>query len=491
MNRHTLCTVVLVLAAAVAGAATIPDRPEKLVFSDLQFEVPDAEAMRFELANGTPVYARADRALPLVNVAVYFRGGRYLEPADKAGLTTITSDAWRTGGAGDLSAQELDEELDFLAASVSTRIGDTTGSVSLNVMSKDLERAMALLMDLLTRPSFQEDRFAKAKDDMLQDMKTRNDDTARIEQREWQRLVHGDDFWLNRLATRTSVDSITREDSAAFVARLVRSGNLVVAVAGDFEHAAMMALLEKTLGALPALEAPLPEPPQPSHTPKAGVYMVNKPDVNQGRIRIGHVGFKLGHPQEFALRVGNDILGGGGFTARLMKKIRSDEGLTYGAYSSMPFPTDLPGIFSAASFQTKSSTCAYGARLAFDLIRGMLAEPVSAEELEVSKVSFIEPFPRSFESAAQTAGLYAQDELLGRSHDYWKTYRDNIRAVDAQAIQQAFVDNVRPDEMLVLVIGNLEEILAGHPDHPDRMADFGEQVRVPLRDPMTLEPLEN
>jgi predicted Zn-dependent peptidase len=120
----------------------------------------------------------------------------------------------------------------------------------------------------------------------------------------------------------------------------------------------------------------------------------------------------------------------------------------------------------------------------------MIAEPVSAEELEVSKSSFIEPFPRNFESAAQTAGLYAQDELLGRSHDYWKTYRDNIRAVDAAAIRQAFVDNLRPADMVVLVVGNLDEIMAGHPDHADRMTDFGEIVKVPLRDPMTLEPLE-
>ena len=213
MRRSNVLITVLVLASVTAVAAEIPGRPEKLAFSDLKFEVPDAAAMRFELANGTPVYARPDRALPLVNVAVFFRGGQYLEPAGKEGLAAITSDVWRTGGAGELTAQELDEELDFLAAGVSTRIGDTTGSASLNVMSKDLDRAMALFMDVLTRPRFQEDRFAKAKDDMLQDMKTRNDDAARIEQREWQRLVYGDDFWRNRLATKASVEAFSTHTS--------------------------------------------------------------------------------------------------------------------------------------------------------------------------------------------------------------------------------------------------------------------------------------
>ena len=172
-----VCLLLLVTAAA-ASAGEIPNRPEQLTFPDLMFDVPDADALRFELADGTPVYAKRDTQFPLVSITVYFRGGRYLEPAGKEGLATITSEAWRAGGAGERTAQELDEELDFLAAILGTNIGDVTGSVSLNVLSKDLEEAMAILMDVLTEPRFQEDRFDKAKDNRIQEMKQRNDDTA-------------------------------------------------------------------------------------------------------------------------------------------------------------------------------------------------------------------------------------------------------------------------------------------------------------------------
>ena len=478
----------LLVATVAASAGEIPNRPEQLKYPDLTFNVPDADALRFELADGTPVYAKRDTQFPLVGITVYFRGGRYLEPAGKEGLASITSEAWRTGGAGERTAQELDEELDFLAANLGTNIGEVTGSVSLNVLSKDLEEAMAILMDVLTEPRFQEDRFDKAKDNSIQEMKQRNDDTADIEGREWRRLVYGENYWSNRLSTKASVDAITATDSKQFVSSLVRSGNIVVAVAGDFEPAALETLLNRTIGSLEPLAEPLPAIPQPDHAAEAGVYVVNKPDVNQGRVSIGHLGYKLGYADQFPLMIGNDILGGGGFTARMMKTIRSDEGLVYDARSSIGFPVTMPGAFRA-SYQSKSSTCAYAGKIFFDILSSMRSTNATDEELRTAKISYIETFPRRFASAAQIAGLYATDELLGRPHSYWTDYRDRVAAVNGDSVKKAMNKDLEPDKMIVLVVGNIEEIMAGHPEHDASFTNFGEIHNVPLRDPMTLEPI--
>jgi zinc protease len=483
----TACLVLLVVASTAFGAE-IPKRPEELVFPDLTFDVPDAEALRFELADGTPVYAKRDTEFPLVSITVYFRGGRYLEPEGKEGLTTIASEAWRAGGAGELTAQELDEKLDFLAANLGTNIGSDTGSVSLNVLSKDLEEAMGLFMDVLTKPRFQEDRFQKAKDNRIQEMRQRNDDAADIEGREWQRLIYGDDYWMNRFSTKSSVDAITATDCKEFVASLVRSGNIVVAVAGDFDRAEMESLLNTTIGTLEPLDEPLPPVPQPDHTPEPGVYVVNKSDVNQGRVSIGHLGFKLGYPDQFPLMVGNDILGGGGFTARMMKTIRSDEGLAYGAYASLDFPISIPGTFRAY-YQSKSSTCAYAAEIFFQLLESMRSSDPTDEEVRTAKASFIETFPRGFASAGQIVGRYANDELVGRPHSYWTEYRDNIKAVTGEKVKKALSKDIDPDRMIMLVVGNIEEIMKGHPDHDAKLSDFGEITELPLRDPLTLEPI--
>ena len=489
MRRPTTLTVLFVLIAAITTfAADIPDRPEKLKYPELTFEVPEADSLRFELEDGTPVYAKQDTQFPLVNITVYFRGGSYLVPAGKEGLAGITGAAWRSGGAGERTAQELDEELDFLAANLGTNIGEVSGSASLNVLSKDLEEAMAIFMDVLTAPRFQQDRFDKAKENRLQAMKQRNDDTADIEAREWNRLIFGDDYWQNRLATKASVDGITTGDSKGFVNSLVRSGNLVVAVAGDFEPAELEALLNKTVGSLEPLAKTLPAIPQPDHTPEPGVYVINKPDVNQGRVSIGRPGFREGYPDEFPLMVGNDILGGYGFTARMMKRIRSDEGLAYSAYASLGFPVTIPGKFRAF-YQSKSSTCAYAAEIFFGLLNDMRTASASDEEIKTTKASFIETFPRQFASAAQVVGLYAVDEILGRDHSYWIEYRDNVAAVNGEEIQEAMKKNLDPETMIVLVVGNIEEIMAGHPEHDARLTDFGEIKNVPLRDPMTLKPI--
>jgi predicted Zn-dependent peptidase len=490
MGRLTLVSALILLAAASFAAAddTIPTRPEELVFGEVDWTIPDAQELRFELSNGTPVFALEDDAFPLVNIAVYFRGGRYLVPEGQEGLHSLAAEVWRTGGAGDRTAAELDEELDFLAANLSTSIGDVTGSVSLNVLSKDLEAAMDILMDVLTRPRFQADRFDKARDDLIQSMKTRNDSTAGIEGREWRRLIYGEDFFLNALPTGASVGGLTPELARAFVAQLMRADNVIVAVSGAFDREAMTELLESTIGTLPSLDTPMRAIPQPDHAPSPGVYVVNKPDVNQGRVSFGHLAYRLGDPDQFALMLGNDILGGGGFTARMMKTIRSNEGLAYSAYSSIGFPTTYPGTFRGF-FQSKSSTCAYAAKLGFELIDGMFAAPVTAEELEVSKNQIIETFPKTFASAAQTVSVFAIDELLGRPQDYWTGYRDRVAAVDAKAIQEAFETKIHPDKMIMLVVGNIDEIMQGHPDHEASLTEFGEIIELPLRDPLTLEPI--
>ena len=489
MRRATLVTLVLLVSACLSAvAADIPARPDDLKFPPLKFELPDPAALRFVLDNGIPVYAKPATDLPLLSLTVFFRGGQYLEPVGAEGLASLTGDTWRTGGAGDRTAQELDEDLDYLAAIVRTNIGDVTGSVSLNVLAKDLDPAMKIFMDVLTKPRFQEDRFAKAKDDLLQAMKTRNDSSAGIEAREWNRLIYGDDFWMNRLPTTASLAGLTPVTSRAFAKRLIGADNLVVAVSGDFTIDQLKALLNATLGTLPQLEQTLPAIPQPDHQPTGGVWVVDKKDVNQGRVSIGEVEPKLGDPDEIPLRVMNYVLGGGGFTSRITQRVRSDEGLAYSAASSIDFPVTIPGEFRAY-FQSKSSTVPFAAKITLDLIRGMRTAPISADELSTAQAAFIETFPRRFESAAATVGIFAVDELLGRDHSYWTTYREKVKRVTVEQVQTAAERHLHPDRMVILVVGNLDEIMAPHPDHPEKLSDFGEVHHLPLRDPMTLEPL--
>lgn len=477
-------------AAVFEKADEIPDRPEQLRFPPLTFEVPDPDQFRDLLTNGIPVFIAEDTLLPLVNIQILFRGGRYLEPRGKEGLAQLTGRVWRTGGAGEWDAETLDEELDFLAANLSVSVGETNSSVSLNLLSKDFDEGLAILMDLLFNPRFQESRLERAREDLLAAMQRRNDSAAGIESREWDRLIYGPDYWMNQLPTRDSVSAISRQDLVDFHRRLANTGEMVLAVSGDFAKAEMLAKLDSTLGKVEPTGEALPEVPQPSHQGEAGVYLVNKPDVNQGRVSIGHLGLKRPVEDEFRLRLANDILGGSGFTSRIVSRVRSDQGLAYSAGSSYGILNTIPGTFQAY-FQSKSSTVPAAAELVVELIRDLRNDGVTAEELETARSSMIETFPNYFQSTFATVSLFARDELLDLPHEYWITYRDRVRAATSTEVQESARRHMHPENLVVLVVGNIDEIIKGDPSYPDaRLEDLAPITRLPLRDPMTLEPLE-
>ena len=175
----------------------------------------------------------------------------------------------------------------------------------------------------------------------------------------------------------------------------------------------MIAKLEAAMKGWPVNKA-VPEVPKIPYTSVAGVYTVNKADVNQGRVSIGHVGAMRDNPDFYALTIMSDILGGGGFTSRITSRVRSDEGLAYSAGSNFGFGVYNPGVFRA-SFQSKNPTTTQALDIVMEEINRMRTTKVSAEELETAKNFLIEVFPRNFATAAQVAGLFAQDEFTKRA----------------------------------------------------------------------------
>ncbi|HEV3027614.1 MAG TPA: hypothetical protein VG457_08590, partial [Planctomycetota bacterium] len=133
-------SLVLLVGAAGLPAQDIPDHPDKLKYPSLRFEVPDAAAMRTRLSTGTPAYLIEDAALPIVDLRILIRGGSFDEPRGKEGVAELTADLMRTGGTATKDPNAVDEEIDFLAANVSVGVEDVTGSASLSILSKDLDK---------------------------------------------------------------------------------------------------------------------------------------------------------------------------------------------------------------------------------------------------------------------------------------------------------------------------------------------------------------
>jgi predicted Zn-dependent peptidase len=487
-NATAALLVAALLPAAPAAAQAILDHPDKLVFQPIAFQPPVAKDHRVVLKNGMAVYIAEDRALPLVNISLSVRVGSWLEPAGKEGLAGFTGSQMRRGGTKSLTAEALDEKLDFLAAQVSTGIGPTSGSAGLNCLTDNLDEALAIFVEMLRDPRFQEDRLALAKEQALQEMKKRNDDSADIEGREWGVLLYGEAFFTNRFTTEASVKGLTRDDLVAFHRRYFHPANMIAAVSGSFSRAEMIRKLEAAFAGWPSPRAAVTSIPTTITPAAPGLYRIEK-DVNQGRVSIGLPTVKRDHPDVYALEVMNEILGGSGFTSRITKTVRSNEGLAYSAGSGLAPGVWYPGRFRAF-FQSKSRSVPYATSLVLDEIRKIRESTVTPEELDTIKNNIVQKFPSDFASKAQSMAIFASDEYTKRDPGYWATYRDRIRAVTAADVQRVAREHLVPEKVLVLVVGKQAEIDLGDEKHPVTLAALapgGKATTLPLRDPMTMK----
>lgn len=467
----------------------IPSHPRELKYPKLTYAPPKASAYRRTVANGVVAYMAEDHDFPLVNISILIRTGSYLDPNGKEGLAAMVGSQIRAGGTASMTADKFDEELDFLAAIINSGVGDTQATANLNCLSKDVDNALDLFFDMLKNPGFQQDRIDLYKNQLLQGMERRNDRTETIQGREWARLMRGDQHFSTKPVTKASVESITRQDLLDFHKKYYHPGAFIFAISGDFKSPDMIERLEKKMRSWPALKTAVPPVPKPSHDPRPGVYTVHKPNVNQGRVSIGHLGSMRDNPDFYALEIMNDILGGGGFTSRIMSRVRSDEGLAYSAGSDYGFGIYYDGVFQA-SFQSKSATCAQATAIVFEEIEKIRTTKVTQEELETAVNFAVEVFPRFFATAAAIVGTFANDEYTKRNPDFWDTYRDRVRAVTADDVLRVAKKYLMPDKMVILAVGNIDDILKGNADKPEssfkKLAKNGDIQRIPLPDPLTM-----
>lgn len=495
MKTKTFPAALLVAAAVVglspAARADLPARPEKIEFKPLTFTPPNAKDFRRTLSNGVPVYMAASKEVPLVTITFTFRGGSYLEPEGKAGLARMTGAMMRRGGTAEMKPAVLDEEFDFLAAQCSTNIGPTSASATLNSLTSNLDQSFKLFMNVVRNPAFDSERTELLRKEVTEEMKQRNDDASTIMARESAAFAWGRDHFEGRVATKAQIDSITIDDMKAFHARLIQPGNLIIGVTGDFEESSMIALLEQAMQGW-AKGDKMPDPPAPSNQIRPGIHHIEK-DIPQGKFQIMSSGIKRDDPDVVAIEMMNDVLGGSGFTSRIMNRVRTEEGLAYGAGSGFASRVYYPGMF-VARFDSKNETCALAAKIVFEEFDKIRTEKVSPEELEVVKNSAIETFPQNFASKAGMVSLFINDEWTNRPSDWWQTYRDKVKAVTPEEVLRVAQRTIDPAKMAVFIVGKWEPIAKGDVNGRATMRHFtdffGAEVNhLPLRDPLTDAPL--
>jgi predicted Zn-dependent peptidase len=160
----------------------------------------------------------------------------------------------------------------------------------------------------------------------------------------------------------------------------------------------------------------------------------------------------------------------------------------------MPGGTYYPLTF-VAGYQSKSGTVAYAAQIVLEELRRIAVEPVTDKEMVTAKSSYIQTFPQTFETKGKVAATFANEEFTGRgarNPAHFKEFRAKFAAVTKADVQRVAKKYLTPGKVVILIVGDKDTILKGHPDHPVNFDSLttGGLKDVPLRDPFTLQPLK-
>jgi len=442
-------------AQAPAAGAQAPKgpRPDQFTFAPLNFKPPKPADFRTTLANGLVVYIAEDHDIPWFTASLNVRTSPFLEPKDKLGLDGFTSTVMRTGGTTSMTGEQINERMDFLAGSVSP-----TG---LSIHMRHLDEGLKIWMDLLNNPAFPEDKLRREKDLALPSIRNRNKNVSQVTSRTYSQLIYGEDSPITAERTEPTVNSITREDLIAWHKKYWGANNAILVVTGDFKKAEMLQKLEATIGKWRTAEKAVPPIPKVQQAAKAGVYMV-QPEVipNQGIIQIGHLGIMRNDPDYPAVDLMNYILGGGSFSSRITKVVRTDNGLAYSAMSGYSGGIRYPSTFMAFC-QTKNSTVVFAAQLMMDLIEGMRAGQVTEEDLAFAKKARLNAFPAMFPGISAAPMLFASLEYNNQPMDYYDVYEAKYAKVTLADIKRVAQKWLQADKLIILVGGNIDECKAG------------------------------
>lgn len=502
-NRYRMLSLPLALLALAVVAAAITQapqkapapakavqapkgpRPEQFKYPPLNFKIPKAADFRTTLSNGLVVYIAEDHQIPWFNGTLMVRTGPFLEPSDKLGLDAFTSAIMRSGGSTTMSGEQITERMDFLGGSLGAggmggrggrggRGGGGGGDAkSLSIHVRHLDEGLKIWTDVLNNPAFPEDKLRREKESAIPPIRNRNRDISTVASRVFEELIYGKESPIAADRTEAGINSITRDDLVAWHNKYWGANNAILVVSGDFRKAEMLQKLEAAFGKWRKVEKAVPPVPKVQQAAEAGVYMVQPEGAspNQGIIRMGHLGLKTDDPDYPAVDLMNYILGGGSFSSRITKVVRTDNGLAYSTGSSFGGGRGAggggagilyPGTFTA-SCQTKNSTVVFAAQLMLDLIEGMRNGDVSEADLKMAKSARVNAFPSMpiFQDMGTIVQNFASLEFSGRPMDYYETYVAKYQKVTLADIKRVAQKYLRPSDMVIMIAGNIEECKAG------------------------------
>eukprot|EP00897_Mesotaenium_endlicherianum_P006597 jgi/Mesen1/5966/ME000301S05093 len=462
-----------VLSSSAFKEPSVPLPPIPKEFPPLgSLTLPEYEQVT--LPNGLRVFLLEDHELGLVGGQLLVRGGGKLEPAEKVGLAGIAGAVQRSGGSVNHPAKDLDAALESMAARIEAGASVSEMSVGFRCLREDLSDVFSLFAEVVRQPGMPEDKLALAKSQVLGGIARRNDNPGGIAGRELPKLLYGPQSVYARTPEAATVTPITRADLVSFHEANFRPDGAVLGIWGDFDSAAARALVESRFGdwaraasssgatsapgvaTIAATSVASSDVAAPTREEEAGlafvppaIYLVDRPGLSQGYVRMAELGTTLDDPDAFALDVLNSVLNS--FGGRLFDQVRSREGLAYSVYGAWSPSVKHRGAFLAGG-ETRIESVPQFVTAVRRVLTQLTLEAPTPEELAQAKDAALNTFVFNFADSGSQLSRIMTYELFGIDQDYVFKYKKAIENMTAEQVLRAAQTHLHPDKQPILLV---------------------------------------
>ncbi len=412
------------------------------------------EVKRTVMPNGLVILHSENHALPLVTMTIVVKAGQLNEPPEKGGLAHLHAEMLAEG-TETLSSREINEEIDFIGASLDASAGHDFTNITLAVLKKDVEKGFQICADILLHPAFRQDEVQRKKDRIKGFLKKQEEEPSFLAWRAFREAVFGAYPYGRRMeGSPESIDRIRREDLVSFHAANFLPNNAILSLVGDLTPKEVATLTEKYFGCWEKMDVNTYTPAKTFAAAAGQVIRIEK-DLTQANIVAGTRGISREDPDYYAFSVLNYILGGGGFSSRLMHSIRDEKGLAYDVHSLLS-PYKRAGVFVIEA-QTKNESANTVIHEIFREVTRLREAGVSEEEIRDAQSYLAGSFKRRLDTNGKIASFLASVELFNLGFDYVEKYPEYIYSVTKEDIRRVAGKYLDPANFVLVVVADQEK----------------------------------
>lgn len=410
---------------------------------------------RRQLANGLNVWTIPIPGSTLVNVHLVVDAGAAAEDEPHGGIAALTAQLLVTGTRR-LDGSAFAEATERLGIEVSSDSSWDSARGVFQSLPRHLDEGLGLLVEMMREPRFDAGEFDRLKAERLADILQARADPGRLADETFLMHAYAADTPYRRLGAGNpeTVEALSRDDVIDFHGTHYRPGLAHLIIAGSFDEDAVAAAVERHLASWEGIG-----PGHRTIAPHPGgarrIVIVDRPGSVQSELRVGHIGIDRYDPRYFPAIVMSSVLGGM-FGSRLNRRLREELGYTYHARSGFDTRRSAGLFTAAAAVQTDVTAPAIAELVA--LLEAARTAPFDDSELRDARDYQIGIFPLRFETTGGIAGGIEPIAVYGLADDFLQTYRDRIEAVGAAEAHAAAIELIRPDELLMLAVGDAKLI---------------------------------